>query len=407
MHSAHRPALRSFLNTAKSTLAMLAIASPLVGQTTIVRGIVFDDANGNGVRDVTERGVSGVAVSNQSDVVVTDSAGRFAIPRGTTGVLFVSTPDGYRSAGAFWRAVGAESGTTDFGLVREAQSRTFTFVHASDPHIAPANADRFRHFRALTDSLSPAFVLMGGDLIFDAMSQKEPAARAYFELFAAESRAFRMPVWTVPGNHDHFGIIPSRSHVDPGHPLYNRGMYRHYFGPDYYSFTYGGVHFIGLNSVSADDSAYYGDVDSLQLAWLKRDLALVPATTPVVTFNHIPFVSGWGTLLGYSDDALVGDVAIVNGKRRFRHTVNNVQDVIEAMRGHRYVLALGSHMHAPERLEFLSDGMRVRFEISAAIVGGNTVGPMTLPSGFTVYTVRNGEIDAGQFVHLDPTPARP
>jgi hypothetical protein len=128
---------------------------------------------------------------------------------------------------------------------------------------------------------------------------------------------------------------------------------------------------------------------------------------PVVTFNHIPFVSGWGTLLGYSDDALVGDMAIVNGKKRFRHTVNNAQDVIEAMRGHRYVLALGSHMHAPERLEFLSDSMRVRFEVSAAIVGGNTVGPMTLPSGFTVYTVRSGAIDAGRFVHLDPATPRP
>jgi hypothetical protein len=87
--------------------------------------------------------------------------------------------------------------------------------------------------------------------------------------------------------------------------------------------------------------------------------------------------------------------------------LNNVQDVVEAMRGHRYVLALGSHMHAPERLVFLSDGMRVRFEVSAAIVGGNTVGPMTLPSGFTMYSVRNGEIDAGQFVHLDSVPLHP
>jgi hypothetical protein len=256
----------------------------------------------------------------------------------------------------------------------------------------------------MTDSLAPAFILMGGDLVRDAMSQKEAAARAYFDLYAVESKAFRMPLWNVPGNHDHFGIIGSRSHIDPSHPLYNRGMYRQYFGPDYYSFTYGGVHFIGLNSVSADDSAYYGDVDSLQLAWLKRDAAQVPATTPIVTFNHIPFVSGWGTLLGYSDDALVGDVAIVNGKKRFRHTVNNVQDVLEAMRGHRYVLALGSHMHAPERLTFLSDSMRVRFEVSAAIVGGNTVGPMTLPSGFTLYTVQNGEIDDGRFVRLDPAP---
>ena len=407
MHSSHRPASWRLSTMALSALAALALAQPAGGQAALIRGVVFEDANRNGVRDAAERGVSGVAVSNQRDVVVTDSAGRFAISPGLTGVLFVATPDGYGSTGAFWRAIGPTSGAADFGLVRESQPRTYTFVHASDPHLAPASLDRFRHFRAMTDSLAPAFILMGGDLVRDAMSQNEAAARAYFDLYAAESKAFRMPVWNVPGNHDHFGIIGSRSHVDPRHPLYNRGMYRQYFGPDYYSFTYGGVHFIGLNSVSADDSAYYGDVDSLQLAWLKRDVAQVPATTPVVTFNHIPFVSGWGTLLGFSDDALVSDVAIVNGKKRYRHTVNNVQDVLEAMRGHRYVLALGSHMHAPERLVFLSDSMRVRFEVSAAIVGGNTVGPMTLPSGFTVYTVRDGEIDEGRFVHLDPVPPHP
>ena len=407
MRSTSRPASWQLPHVAMTALAILALASPVAGQAAMIGGVVFGDANRNGVRDVAEHGVPGVTVSNQRDVVVTDSAGRFAISPGLTGILFVATPDGYRSVGTFWRAVGDTSGVAEFGLVRERQPRAFTFVHASDPHLAPANTDRFRRFRAMTDSLSPAFVLMGGDLVRDAMSQNEATARSYFELYAAESRAFHMPVWNVPGNHDHFGIIGSRSHVDPKHPLYNRGMYRHYLGPDYYSFTYGGVHFIGLNSVSADDSAYYGDVDSLQLAWLKRDVAQVPATTPIVTFNHIPFVSGWGTLLGYSDDALVGDMAIVDGKKRFRHTVNNVQDVIEAMRGHRYVLALGSHMHAPERLEFLSDSMRVRFEVSAAIVGGNTVGPMTLPSGFTVYTVRSGAIDAGRFVHLDPATPRP
>jgi hypothetical protein len=404
MHATHRPASSGLSAIALSALASLALAQPASGQAAPIRGVVFEDANRNGVRDMAERGVSGVAVSNQGDVVVTDSTGRFAISPGRTGVLFVATPNGYRSTGAFWRAIGPSSGAADFGLVRESQPRVFTFVHASDPHLAPASIDRFRQFRAMTDSLAPAFILMGGDLVRDAMSQKEEAARAYFDLYAVESKASRTPVWNVPGNHDHFGIIGSRSHVDPGHPLYNRGMYRQYFGPDYYSFTYGGVHFIGLNSVSADDSAYYGDVDSLQLAWLKRDVAQVPATTPVVTFNHIPLVSGWGTLLGFSDDPLVSDVAIVNGRKRYRHTVNNVQDVLEAMRGHRYVLALGSHMHAPERLVFLSDSMRVRFEVSAAIVGGNTVGPMTLPSGFTVYTVRNGEIDEGRFVHLDPVP---
>jgi hypothetical protein len=338
---------------------------------------------------------------------VTDSLGRFQIPMGMTGIVFVSVPDGFRSSGAFWRATTTSLASIDFGVVREAQSRTFSFVHASDSHIAPQNVDRFRRFRQMTDSLGPAFVLMGGDLVRDAMSQTESAARSYFDLYAAESKSFRTPMWTVPGNHDHYGIIRSRSHADSANPLYNRGMYRQYFGPDYYSFNYGGVHFIGLNTISPDDSAYYGDVDSLQMEWLKRDLGHVPAAMPIVTFNHIPMISSWTTLIPYDEDPLVASLAKVNGKKQYRHTVGNVLDVIQAMRGHRYVLALGSHMHSAEHSSFVSDGVQLRSDVSAAIVGPNDLGAMILPSGFTLYTVHDGKIDEGQFFRLDPPSVKP
>ena len=406
------PEVRQINSRALLTLALLTcsiplLSSPAAAQAGVLHGVVYADANANGNRDASEKGMRGVVVSNQNDVVVTDSLGRFEIPGSTTGIVFVSVPDGYRSSGAFWRAATASPASIEFGLVPQAQPRTFSFVHGSDSHIAPENVERFRRFRQATDSLNPAFALMGGDLVRDAMSQTEAKARSYFDLYATESKAFHTPVFNVPGNHDHFGIIPSRSHADPSNPFYNRGMYRQYFGPDYYSFTYGGVHFIGLNTISPDDSAYYGDVDSLQLAWLKRDLAQVPAEMPIVTFNHIPLMAGWVTLLPYDEDPLVATLANVKGKKRYRHTVGNVLDVVEAMRGHRYVLALGSHMHAAERLSFVTDGVQLRSEISAAIVGGNDLGAATFPSGFTLYTVRNGAIDAGRFFRLDPPGAKP
>lgn len=72
------------------------------------------------------------------------------------------------------------------------------------------------------------------------------------------------------------------------------------------------------------------------------------------------------------------------------------------MHGHRYVLALGSHMHAPEHVAFETDGMALRSEVSAAIVGGNDLGPVVVPSGFALYTVHDGQIDAGRFFRLDP-----
>lgn len=388
---------------AVSTVALSAARA----QANTLRGAVYVDANNNGKRDTTERGISGVMVSNQRDVVVTDSLGRFEIPAEGSGLVFVSVPNGYRSAGPFWRVASRAPGILDFALARDAQPKTFSFVHASDSHIAPTNVDRFRRFRHMTDSLRPAFVLMGGDLIYDAMSQSEASARAFFDLFVTEAKAFRTPLWTVPGNHDHYGIIRSRSHADTANPLYNRGMYRQYFGPDYYSFTYGGVHFIGLNTLSPDDSAYYGNVDSVQMKWLERDLSHVPAATPIVTFNHIPLFSSWTTLMPYDEDPLVASLARVNGKKQYRHTVGNVLEVLEAMRGHNYVLALGSHDHAAEHSSFVTDGVQVRSEISAALVGGQQVGPLDVPSGFTLFTVRDGNIDGGRFFRLDPPVKRP
>jgi len=110
----------------------------------------------------------------------------------------------------------------------------------------------------------------------------EAEASGYYAQYGGEIARWQVPVWSVPGNHENFGIERDSSHVPATHPLYGRGMYHHYFGPDYYSFTRGGVHFVGLNTVDIDDQRYYGHVDSVQLAWLERDLALVPKDMPIV-----------------------------------------------------------------------------------------------------------------------------
>jgi hypothetical protein len=87
--------------------------------------------------------------------------------------------------------------------------------------------------------------------------------------------------------------------------------------------------------------------------------------------------------------------------------VANVLDVMAAMRGHPWVLALGGHMHAAEKLVFQTEGVLTRFEQAAAVVGsGDVTQDLVVPSGITLYTVRNGSIDAGRFVRLDP-PAKP
>lgn len=376
-------------------------AGALGAQTRTIRGVVYADANGNGRQDRGESGIAGVTVSNQDDVVTTATDGQFNLPAGSTGIVFVSVPDRYTTKSKFWRPT-ADADTVSFGLMARPRRTRFKFVHASDTHLDTNNVARFRRFRTLVDSVRPDLVLLGGDLIRDAMSQTQPTSESQFTLFQSELAPIAAITRTVPGNHDHYGIIRSRSHADSANPLYNRGMYRKHLGPDYYSFNAGGVHFVGLNSVQTDDSAYFGFIDSVQLRWLKRDLQTIPASMPVVTFMHIPLETGFNELIGFFDDALVSSIAHVDGQKVYRHSVANKLDILQALAGRNYPLALSSHMHAGERLMFETGGMRVRFETSAAIVGSQEFGPMKIRSGFTVYTVTNGRIDAGTFVSLDP-----
>src|SRR5678815_4856980 len=91
-----------------------------------VTGTVFLDTNGNGVRDTGEAGIANVAVSNQDVVSVTDVKGEFRLPSSGTGVVFVSTPDGFASVGNFWRA--ASAATIDFPLVRLPNATELSFV---------------------------------------------------------------------------------------------------------------------------------------------------------------------------------------------------------------------------------------------------------------------------------------
>lgn len=369
-------------------------------QSLEITGVVFADANQNGTRDSGERTLANIVVSNQDTVVTTDANGAYRISRGPSNIVFASPPDSYRVVGALWRRIETASTSIDFPLTPVSRVTSFTFIHASDTHLAQAVLPRMQRFRALADSINPAFVLITGDLVRDALRVSEAEATGYYDLFKRESSLFKNPVFTAPGNHEIFGIERDKSKVAASHPLYGRKMYHHYQGPDYYSFNYGGVHFVGLNTEDIDDQWYYGHVDSLQLRWLERDLAAIPATMPVVTFNHIPFFSSFESLSGYTDDPPAPTLITVNGKTAFRHTVSNAGETLAILRKRPHILALGGHIHASEQILFETTGFKTRFNQTAAIVGPSGGAGLQFTSGFTLYTVQNGSIDAGRFIPL-------
>lgn len=367
-----------------------------------VHGIVFEDTDGDGVRDSGEMGIPGVAVTDQVSWTVSGEDGRFRFEAlSGYGVVSVSWPDGYFPSGAFWMAAASAQEPLEFGLRRIPAQESFSFLHASDTHLSRESLPQMRRFRQIVAEQRPAFVLITGDLVRDALRVGEEEAVGYYKLFLDEIKGFPAPVFCVPGNHEHFGIERHRSLVSPEHPLYGKRMYRHFLGPNYYSFDYGGIHFIGLDTASVDDLWYYGKVDERQIEWLKGDLKRVAPTRPVVTFNHIPFFTSILTLWGYDEDLVAPTLIKVDGKRQFRHVVSNASQVLEVLQARNYELALGGHNHARESLRFVTKGKPIRFDGAAAVVGSSTPIPqMEMLAGVTLYRVRQGEIDEGEFLPL-------
>jgi len=376
---------------------------------THVTGRVFVDGNGNGTFDAGDRPLTGVSVSDQIQEVFTASDGTFALDARGYGVVFASQPDSFRARGAFWRRISGATAQVEFPMERAPSGGDFIFLHASDIHLDTSSLPRLHRLRAMIDSIQPAFVLLTGDLVRDALRVPEETARGYYDLLTRELADFPVPVYTVPGNHEIFGIERASSLVSPDHPLYGDRMYRSYLGPEYYSFSYGGVRFLGLNTVDYLDQWYNGHVDSLQVAWIAGELERGPADEPIVIFSHMPFVSAGEARSGYAPDGPAPSVIRVDGVEYFRHNVRNHRQVL-GMIGPRLEIALAGHIHIRESITYVTQGGPQRLHTAAAVVGpvpGPDAGPDAAYgaiSGITLYRVHDGHVDDGTFLPLAPPP---
>ncbi|MEO8505347.1 MAG: metallophosphoesterase N-terminal domain-containing protein, partial [Acidobacteriota bacterium] len=173
----------------------LALApAALLAAPITVRGVVFDDRNNDGIRQANEPGLAGVGVSDQHAVVSTASDGTYELATDTDAAFVsVTTPDGWRSRGLFWRPLSGGANQSqpdrppiDFALTRGSASRSFTFIHASDTHLSEASLPRIRRLREMVAAAHPDFVLLTGDLVKDALRVTEPIARGYYEMVVAE-----------------------------------------------------------------------------------------------------------------------------------------------------------------------------------------------------------------------------
>jgi 3',5'-cyclic AMP phosphodiesterase CpdA len=205
------------------------------------------------------------------------------------------------------RVFGQEGGPKD------ASRADFTFVQISDTHFgfskepnkdpAATVLEAVRKVNALP--VAPAFVLHTGDIT-------HLAKPAEFDAAAEVLKGLKGDVHYVPGEHD---VLSDET--KPYLERYGRGTR----GVGWKSFNHGGVHFVGLVNVVNLRASGLGFLGGEQLEWLKKDLAPLADSTPVVVYTHMPLWTihekwGWGT--DDSEQALAmlrrfGSVTVLNG----------------------------------------------------------------------------------------------
>lgn len=179
----------------------------------------------------------------------------------------------------------------------------FTFAFMTDIHVQP-ESDAINGFKAAiskVNELNPDFVITGGDLIMDALGQNFDRADSLYNIYDSLQSLFNMPVYNTMGNHEVFGLY-EKSGINPINPYYGKKLFEQRIGKRYYSFDKENWHFIVLDVIGfTPERTYIGFVDSVQMEWIKKDLAKLDSNTNIVVSGHIPFVT---TFLQYYYDPL-------------------------------------------------------------------------------------------------------
>lgn len=309
-HTAASVNRRHFLQSMLAGGAVMVLGRPgLAGAPTYAEGIVFHDRNGSGIRDAESVGIPGVRVSNGRDITVTNAEGRWRLPlEDDRTVFFVIKPRNWRTtltennlprfhyihdpAGSpplryeGIAPTGPLPASLDFPLYPQDEPEDFRVILCGDPQ--PRNA---REVGYIAQSAIPelareeaAFGISLGDIMFDNLEFFEPLNEAF--------RHVDKPWYNVIGNHDlNFDTPDNRNAND---------TFLRIYGPTYYAFEYGPVHFIVLNNIDwmgqqperpRGTGNYRGYFGERQLAFVQEELRLVPKDKLTVVIMHIPLRS--------------------------------------------------------------------------------------------------------------------
>jgi hypothetical protein len=333
-----------------------------------------------GVVRAEGRGVAGVPVTDGIRIVDTLADGTFELVSDTArDHVYLSLPSGYRiptnptGTARFYQPIQVGPGgemEAEFSLEPiDGEDENHTMLLLADIQTETAEEMEQFHRETVPDLQATvgglgeerAFAMACGDILFDDLS--------FFPEYERAVRQVGIPAFQVVGNHD--------LDFDGATDESSTRTFRNHFGPAYYSFDRGHVHYVVLDDVFWHSSGYLGYLDSDQLTWLERDLSRVEAGRPVVISLHIPVEGTRDIRMGGAQPSLGGSVS----NRDFLYRM------VEPYATH----FLSGHTHDGEHT-FLHG---THAQISGTVCGAWWTGPICgdgTPKGYGVYQARGEEI---------------
>lgn len=257
-------------------LLLCAAAAPVSAQ---IKGKVYLDTNGNGVCDTGEKGMKGVCVQDGLNVAKSDADGTFVLPgHADTRFIALTVPNGFQASSSHYLPYRGNEQTYYLGLRQNLVSSTgaHSFVQITDTETS-LYGDWIDNLKEYVKTNPTTFVVHTGDICYEK--------HLYFHGNYLRSDDLGVPMYYCVGNHD----------LRAG--KYGEELWQSHFGPAWYSFDVGNVHYVVTPMLGGDHAPSYKRTDIIR--WLKNDLAQIDKSKKVVLFNHDLWF--WGDDLLFKD----------------------------------------------------------------------------------------------------------